>query len=180
VEAAEIHKLVSERFGDKIVGFEPEATDAWIDVRPDAIRDVGRFLKEEPRLAFDALWCLSGVDEGERLATVYHLQSLKYRHRIVLKARAPREAPHTASVADVWRTAEWHEREAYDLIGILYDGHPYLRRILTASDWEGHPLRKDYVQPDYYHGIPHAKETFEREGEAHRQEVRRMYGKEPA
>jgi len=93
------------------------------------------------------------VDRLDRFEVVYHLASLSHGHRIVLKAIVPRDDPHIASVAAIYPTANWHERETYDLMGIVFDGHPDLRRILLPDDWEGHPLRKDYVFPESYHGI---------------------------
>jgi NADH-quinone oxidoreductase subunit C len=84
---------------------------------------------------------------------VYHLASVVHNHKIVLKAICTKENPHVQSVADVWGTANWHEREAFDLIGIVFDGHPDLRRILLPYDWEGHPLRKDYKVPEFYNGM---------------------------
>jgi len=84
---------------------------------------------------------------------VYNLFSMKHRHKIALRVDLPRDNPRVPSVESVWRTADWHEREAYDLFGIHFEGHPDLRRILCPDDWEGYPLRKDYVVQEYYHGI---------------------------
>jgi len=81
---------------------------------------------------------------------VYNLYSLTHRHRVTLKVVMPREGAHVASVTGIWAAANWHEREAYDLTGIVFDGHPDLRRILLPDDWEGHPLRKDYEVQETY------------------------------
>jgi NADH-quinone oxidoreductase subunit C len=99
--------------------------------------------------------CLSGVDygAGQSLGVVYHLQSMTLMHQIVLKVELPRVSPSVPSEALIWRTADWHEREAYDLFGIRFEGHPDLRRIFLPDDWEGHPLRKDYVVQEFYHDI---------------------------
>ncbi|HOM05330.1 MAG TPA: NADH-quinone oxidoreductase subunit C, partial [Candidatus Kapabacteria bacterium] len=102
---------------------------------------------------FDYLVNLSGVDEKDKFIVVYHLFSLQHKHRIALKVYLDRENPHVPTVERVWRSANWHEREAYDMFGIVFDGHSDLRRILCPYDWEGHPLRKDYKTPDYYKGI---------------------------
>jgi NADH-quinone oxidoreductase subunit C len=110
--------------------------------------ETARFCKLDPRLDFKMLHCLSGVDYGDHLTSVVHLFSLTHKHWLVLKAECPKDDPSIPSVANVWRTADWHEREAFDLLGILYEGHPNLKRILLSEDWEGHPLRKDYVMPD--------------------------------
>jgi NADH-quinone oxidoreductase subunit C len=92
--------------------------------------------------------------EGGTLSVYYHLESTKYRHKVVLRVSTTREKPDAASVALVWRSADWHEREAFDLLGINFLNHPDLRRILMPYDWEaGYPLRKDYANPEFYHGM---------------------------
>ena len=100
--------------------------------------------------------CLSGVDlspEDEDLSVVYHLFSDVHLHKVVIKAVVSKENPHLPTVENTWKTANWHEREAYDLFGIVFDGHSDLRRILLPDDWEGHPLRKNYKEPDTYRGM---------------------------
>jgi NADH-quinone oxidoreductase subunit C len=91
---------------------------------------------------------------GGTLSVYYHLESTSIRHKLVLKASTPRENPEVSSVAEIWRVADWHEREAYDLLGIKFLNHPDLRRILMPYDWDaGYPLRKDYKNPEYYQGM---------------------------
>ena len=97
--------------------------------------------------------CLSGVDYKDKFAVAYHLHSMKHRHAIGMKAFLPRETPSLPTVDDVWPAANFQEREAFDLFGIVFEGSKDLRRILLPEDWEGHPLRKDYKYPDFYHGI---------------------------
>ena len=113
-------------------------------------------MRRDPSLQFDWLACLSGVDypADKRLAVVYDLWSYDLRHSFAAKVFCSRENPHVPTVCDLWPAADWHEREAYDLFGIVFDGHPDLRRILLADDWAGWPLQKDYVFPKEYHGIP--------------------------
>lgn len=139
-----------------ILDIRTDVLEPFIRVTPTAWRDVARVLREDPEFAFDALMCLSGVDypKDNELEVVYHLYSFRHRHRIAIKIRVSRENPEVPSVADIWRTAEWHEREAYDMFGIRFTGHPDLRRILLPEDWEGYPLRKDYQVQAYYHDIP--------------------------
>jgi NADH-quinone oxidoreductase subunit C len=164
---------LQEKFGDSITGTNLEAIDPWIEVSADALVDVCRFLRDDPDLRFDFLSCISGVDYfepdpkkaaklegGNRTEVVYHLWSVKHRNSLVLKVLLPRwkddqegELPEVPSVSGLWKTADWHEREVYDLSGIRFTGHPDLRRILCPEDWEGHPLRKDYEMPLEYHGI---------------------------
>ncbi len=106
---------------------------------------LARQLRENEETDFDFLFCLTGVDYGNDLGVIYHLQSTKHRHAVVLKVRtSDREKPEFHSVADIWRTADFHEREVYDLLGIRFTGHPDLRRLFLDSSF-GYPLRKDFV-----------------------------------
>ncbi len=153
MEGAEIYNLVKERFPGPVLGFAAEL-DPCIEVEPAGIREVAAFVKGEPELAFDSLMCLSGVDYGERFGVVYHLFSTAHRHKIALKVLVGKEDPRLPSLESVWRAAAWFEREAFDLYGLIFTGHSDLRRILLPDDWPGHPLRKDYVYPESYHGVP--------------------------
>jgi NADH-quinone oxidoreductase subunit C len=127
-----------------------------------SIVDVAAFCKSDPDLWFDNLMCLSAVDYPKetppRMEVVYHLYSYKHDHTFALKVFLPRENPAVATVEGVWPVANWHEREAYDMFGIAFAGHSDLRRILLPDDWVGHPLRKDWVDPDFYNGM-HVKPT---------------------
>ncbi len=128
--------------------------DPFARVVPEAIRDVCIFLRDDEKLGFDSLMCLSGVDySGGKLGIVYHLHSMKHGHKIALKVDVPATSPRCQSVESVWKCANWHEREAFDLFGIEFEGHPDLRRILLPYDWDGFPLRKDYKLPEFYHGM---------------------------
>lgn len=171
--AAEIASQLEGRFGAKIKGKTLDALDPFVVVEPDALVEVCRFLKQEPALAFDLLHNVSGVDYLEpdpkkapkagfepHVEVVYHLQSFRHRHRFVVKVSLPRwkgdkagELPEVPSLTGLYGSANWHEREVYDLVGVHFAGHPELTRILLAEDWVGHPLRKDYEFPLEYHGI---------------------------
>lgn len=157
MEAPAIHARIAERFGAKVVSFEDAALQPWALVLPEAIAEVAAFCREDPELLFDDLMCLSAVDypkeQPPRLEVVYHLFSYHLRHRFVLKVHLPRQEPHVPTVERVWPAANFHEREAFDLFGIVFDSHSDLRRILLPDDWEGHPLRKDWVDPDFYNGL---------------------------
>jgi NADH:ubiquinone oxidoreductase subunit C len=116
-----------------------------ITVPPPMLHELARQLREKEEAQFDFLFCLSGVDYGNALGVVYHLRSTLFGHTVVLKTRtSEREHPQLDSVTDIWQTAEFHEREVFDLLGIKFKNHPDLRRLFLDNSW-GFPLRKDYV-----------------------------------
>jgi NADH-quinone oxidoreductase subunit C len=162
MDAVAIHDRLKARFGDKLVSFEAQALQPCAVVATEAIAELAAYAKTESDLAFDNLMCLSAVDYPKesppRMEVVYHLFSYTHRHRFVLKVHVPREAGRVPSVEGVWGVANWHEREAYDLFGIVFEGHGDLRRILLPDDWQGHPLRKDWQDPEFYNGM-HVKPT---------------------
>ena len=162
MDSAAIHQRLSAQFGERITAFQGEVAQPWAVVAPEAIADVAAFCKSDPDLAFGNLMCLSAVDYPKetppRMEVVYHLWSYAHSHLFVLKALLPRESPALPTVENVWGVANWHEREAYDLFGITFTGHSDMRRILLPDDWIGHPLRKDWVDPDFYNGL-HVKPT---------------------
>jgi NADH-quinone oxidoreductase subunit C len=169
----DIHSRLVEQFGDQITGINTTATDPWIEVAPARWDEVALFLRDDEALKFDSLTNLTGVDYFEpdakkaakfghepHVEVVCHLYSFTHRRRLTVKVMLPRwkddkpgQLPECPSVAHVWAIADWHEREAYDLMGIDFTGHPNLQRILCVEDWVGHPLRKDYEFPLEYHGI---------------------------
>jgi NADH-quinone oxidoreductase subunit C len=139
----EILKVLKDRFGEALKQAEVKGPEVRLKVIPTQSFEL---LQAFYGLGFEYLNCLSGVDwpgEGE-LEVVYNLSSLRHKHKAAVKVRVPRDNPVVRSVVSIWKTANWHEREAYDLLGIHFEGHPDLRRILTSEDWVGHPLRKDY------------------------------------
>jgi NADH-quinone oxidoreductase subunit C len=114
-------------------------------VPPSMLYQLARELREKEETKFDFLFCITGVDHGIDLGVIYHLRSTIHDHVVVLKTRtSDRENPLLDSVADIWQTAEFHEREVYDLLGIKFKNHPDLRRLFLDNSW-GFPLRKDYV-----------------------------------
>ena len=149
----EIYEALQARFDDRVLSCNAAAIDPYIVVEVSAIHEAGEYLRHHPDLWFDSLMCLSGVDYGpdKTLGVVYNLHSTTLRHKITLKVETPRQDGVVPTVCDIWRSAEWHEREAYDLFGMRFINHPDHRRILLPDDWEGYPLRKDYVaKPDRY------------------------------
>jgi len=153
--AQEIFDLLKMHFGDVILEVKPYAhVDPYIVLTPERLVDICKFLRDDLDLRFDYLMCQSGVDYNNgTLGSIYHLSSMKLGHTIVLRVVVPKENPTVPSVTSIWGAANWMERETYDLIGIVYQGHPDLRRILLPYDWEGHPLRKDYKVPEFYNGM---------------------------
>lgn len=119
-----------------------------LHIAPQRIKDVCQVMRDSDGLRFELCSSVSGVDylgtDDRRLHTVYQLTSMTYRRRVRLEAAVTAEDPHLPSVTSVYPTADWQERETYDMFGIIYDGHPGLTRILMPDDWEGHPQRKDY------------------------------------
>jgi NADH-quinone oxidoreductase subunit C len=162
VEAQALHDRLVAQFGERITAFQADALQPWTVVAADAIAEVAAFAKADPDLAFDNLMCLSAADYPKdtppRMELVYHLFSYRHRHLHVLKVMLPRDAALVPSVEGVWGVANWHEREAFDMFGIGFTGHSDLRRILLPDDWEGHPLRKDWVDPEFYNGM-HVRPT---------------------
>lgn len=156
----QIYEKLKAELGDEVVfDFHPVSAkdrDAWLQVAPFEIERVSEYLKTTPGLSFDYLECITGVDypDQQQIVVVYHVYSYTERHRIVLKVFLDRNDPAMPSVVHVWSTANWQERECFDLLGVLFEGHPDLRRLLLPDDWEGHPLRKDYEEKEEYHGIP--------------------------
>lgn len=137
----EVAKQIGERIPQSVV----EVSQSWILVRPEAVLQVARFLKDTPGLEFDYLTCLTGADYLDYLEVVYILTSMKHNHSVVVKTRCTRDKPEVPSVVEVWRGADYQEREVYDLLGVMFVGHPNLRRLFLWEGFRGHPLRRDYL-----------------------------------
>jgi NADH-quinone oxidoreductase subunit C len=143
---AVIEKL-RKQFADDIVEISSFRDEITVGIRAEALIPICRFLRDEKELVYNFLMDLTSVDYPEcqdRFAVVYHLYSLQYNRRLRLKVRVGGDNPSIESVTPVWKSANWMEREVYDLMGVHFRGHPDLRRIVLPDDWEGHPLRKDY------------------------------------
>jgi len=138
---------LTELLGDAIVGSHAQAGDETISVRRERWLDVHRTLREHKDLQFDFLMDLTAVDylgEEVRFEVVTHLYSSKHQRRLRVKARVPENDCAIASLTPMWNAANWLEREAWDMFGVRFTGHPDLRRILMYKEFVGHPLRKDY------------------------------------
>jgi NADH-quinone oxidoreductase subunit C len=147
-----------DQFADELEQAYPDFDDAvervvvdrgeiTLHIRRERLLEVARQLRDQPRLRFELCSGVSGVHypiDPRPLHAVYHLTSMTYRRRIRLEVSVTDPDPHIPSVVSVWPTANWHERETWDMFGIIFDGHPALTRILMPDDWHGHPQRKDY------------------------------------
>lgn len=169
MQTKEIFEFLKTNFPDINLELKEIPVDPYILVPADKLLTLCEFLYNDENLSFDSLVLQSGLDladgkkvtlpdgtweyEGGNLCSVYHLYSFKHNHSLVLKVIVPKDNPHVPSVEKIWHSAEYMERETYDVIGIIFDGHHDLRRILLPYDWEGHPLRKDYKVPEFYQGM---------------------------
>jgi NADH-quinone oxidoreductase subunit C len=167
----EIFEILKLNFKETVLDFKTDIpVDPFIIVPALEIDKICHFLRNSDELYFDSLINLSGVDDyngekvkddsgkdimkGGTISVYYHLESIKFRHKILLKVSTDRDNPEVVSVVDTWKSADWHEREAYDMFGINFINHPDLKRILMPYDWEaGYPLRKDYENPEFYQGM---------------------------
>ncbi|MBI3978271.1 MAG: NADH-quinone oxidoreductase subunit C [Chloroflexi bacterium] len=151
VDLVGLRDAVVAQLGEGVVAATLGRGELTLVVRREGLVEVCRWLRDDPAMAFDRLSDLTGVDyltyprppQGERFAVVYHLHSLRTGRRLRLRVPVAAGDSVVPSVVEIWPTADWHERETFDLFGIRFDGHPDLRRILLPDDWQGHPLRKD-------------------------------------
>ena len=162
--ARAIYDRLAAAQGDAVFGFEDAVAreskegprDAFFRARPADIVGIATQLRDDPVLGFDFLQNLTAVDwlKSQTFEIVYHLFSYRHRHEIVVKTSLPRAQPRLPSVTGLWRNADWLEREQYDLLGVIFEGHLDLRRLLLPDDWVGHPMRKDYREASEYRGMP--------------------------
>lgn len=137
--------LLQEKFGERVKDVTAEKGYPQARVEAGDLLEVARQLRDDPDLKFSYLRCIAGVDREMHFEATYTFLSMANHYQAVLIVRADHEAPVLPSLTPLWATANWQERETYDLLGIRFEGHPDLRRILLPPEWQGHPLRKDYV-----------------------------------
>ena len=138
------------------VSLEANEKLAQLTVPANELVSICDLLWRDPQTYFDSLSCVTAIDlglEAGHMEVIYTLYSIPLHVTLHLKVLIDREKPEVPSLCGIWKTADWHEREAFDLLGVQFIGHPNLTRILLPADWHGHPLRKDYVEQDRYHGI---------------------------
>ena len=170
-KSEEIFEILKIKFDQSILEYKSDIPiDPFIVVSPLEIDKICNFLANDEELKLDSLINMSGVDDyngeksknesgkdvmkGGTISVYYHIESTIYRHKLLLKVSTDRDNPEVSSVVEIWKGANWHEREAYDMFGIKFLNHPDLRRILMPYDWEaGYPLKKDYENPEFYHGM---------------------------
>lgn len=140
-QGEELARFIQRRFPD--AELEWDGDSLWIE--PQRVREVARFLKEEPQLEFNFLNAVSAVDYIEHFEVLYHLTSFEHNHSAVVKTRVyGRENPSVPSVVEIWPGADFQEREVWDLMGVAFEGHPNLKRIMLWEGFPGHPLRRDF------------------------------------
>ena len=159
----ELRDFIVVTFGAEVIITESANNlQPYIVLQTERLAEVCLVLHDHALTYFDFLSCVTGIDNGPEAGTMevaYNLYSIPYDHHLMLKVQVPRNntpdqpIPQVPTVSHIWRTADWHEREVFDMVGIYFTDHPDMRRILCAADWEGHPLRKDYELQEYYHGI---------------------------
>ncbi len=171
-ETKEIFEALKEKFpASNFELIEDQPVESIISIDPLKTREIGFYLRVDNDLLFDSLMVLSGVDDNNAkkikqedgseiddpgtISVYYHLYSTKLKQKVTLKTSTPKNNPEVETVEKVWKTADWHEREAYDMFGIKFLNHPDLRRILMPYDWDENsfPLRKDYENPEFYQGM---------------------------
>ncbi len=161
MDSEAIFARIREAFGDEGLEFLEETHQPTIIVGDHGrLLEFATFLRDDEELRCETLLSLGGQDrlEEQQLRTSYHAYSFARDHIIAFHVDVPRDDPRQPSIQDIWPAANWNERESYDLLGIIYEGHPDLRRIMLPDDWIGHPLRKDYEEQPDYNGVPTQRE----------------------
>lgn len=150
-----VFQFLTTKVGDSVYDYTPGPIDPFFKVKAVKLLEVAKLLRDEETLKFDFLNNITAVDwiKLNRIDVVYHLWSYPLAHECIFKVELPRENPVIESLAGLWKSADWNEREQYDLFGVQFLHHPDLRRILMPDDWVGYPMRKDYKESDDYRGM---------------------------
>ena len=153
--AIDIIKLIQQQVTDGVIAADADGLHPNVGIKPKRLLDVCSYIKNEPQLNFDLLRCISAIDRPQQalIELSYDALSIQFNHALAIKVLLDRTCPEIDSVSFVWPAADWHEREAFDLMGVIFKNHPDPRRILMPDDWSGYPLRKDYQDLTEYHGL---------------------------
>ncbi|MCF6248827.1 MAG: NADH-quinone oxidoreductase subunit C [Desulfobacula sp.] len=152
---SKVYTILVDRFGEDALLYFDDTLNPYIQVNPEQIQMLCIFMRYNPALKFSFFFSLCGVDypEKNQITMVYHLFSMKQKKMCVLKTSVSRKNPELESIESVWKAAGWFERELYDLLGVNFTNHSNMKRLLLPDDWVGHPLRKDYEEPSFYHDM---------------------------
>lgn len=156
MKAEEIKILLEEKFPKGSFELIENATPQGVQVSHLLLVEVMSFLHAHEELYFDTLSCVTGLDNGPEsgsMEVIYNLYSIPFDLHLMIMVVLERDAPKVDSLVEIWKSADWQEREVYDMYGIIFNNHPDLRRILMPADWDGFPLRKDYQEQAYYRGM---------------------------
>ena len=153
-------KEISDKIKTEFPNSLSDLEEKFLTIKVEDLLNVAGYIKSDLNLHFDFLSCLTSIDgEDAGFYVAYNFYSTSIKHKLEIRVFAKDMV--IPSLEKVWRTADWHEREAYDLMGIKFDGHSDMRRMFLPEDWKGHPLQKKYKEPDYYHGMPVPKDKSE-------------------
>ncbi|MFY0689405.1 MAG: NADH-quinone oxidoreductase subunit C [Cyclobacteriaceae bacterium] len=150
----ELKDILARQFPD--VALQEGNNNLTMTIDKDDLLSTCKWLRDNNQCYFDMLSCISGIDDGvdtNTMRVIYQLHSIPFERSLTLEVQLTRTAPQVDSVNAIWKSANWMERETYDMLGIIFNHHPDLRRLLLPADWDGFPLRKDYEQADEYHGV---------------------------
>ena len=157
MELESIISFLKNKVGEQtIIQIDENASPQAIIIDASYLLEACKELHTNEKTYFDMLSCVTGLDNGPEVGTmevIYNLYSIPYEVSLMIKVVLNRNEPEVSSLVEVWKTADWLEREVYDMFGIRFTNHPDMRRILMPADWEGYPLRRDYKQQEYYRGI---------------------------
>lgn len=152
--------LLQDKFSGGILEISDLSDETVLTANSSILYEICLFLRDNEKFYFDYLSCITGIDNGPEnsIEVIYNLSSIPFGHKLIIKVFVNRDLDmynnsSIPSVCGIWKNANWLERETYDLLGVKFENHPDLRRILLPTDWEGYPLRKDYKLQEYYHGI---------------------------
>lgn len=163
METRELARKVEQAFGKSVLATGDANSFPFIQISTASLKEVLAYCSSDALMKLDFLDCLTVVDTGQDIVATYHLFSTTLVHKLNIRVSVGRQAPRLPSVTRLWKAAVAYEREAAEMFGIAFDGHPSLRPLLLPEGWIGHPLRKDYVFPEEYQGIEHRRAPLRKE-----------------